>query len=101
MSGEILTGTTLGPHVTLYHDGEGAVFSIKNTSGYGSGLPIEFNEFGGSFSRWRSSYRPRARWHWAVRTCCDLLCGRKRTHRSRPMPALFWVTAPTPSISLG
>lgn len=49
MSGEILTGTTLGPHVTLYHDGEGAVFSIKNTSGYGSGLPIEFNEFGGSF----------------------------------------------------
>ncbi|MEO1919611.1 MAG: hypothetical protein ABGW81_07890 [Paracoccaceae bacterium] len=26
MSGEILTGTTLGPHVTLHCDGEGAVF---------------------------------------------------------------------------
>ena len=49
ISGTILTGTALGPHVTLHHGGDGAQFSIQQTDDYGTGLVFDFGEFAGDF----------------------------------------------------
>jgi len=49
VSGNILTGTALGPHVTLHHDGNGAQFSIQQTDDYGKGLVFEFADFTSDF----------------------------------------------------
>lgn len=49
ISGNILTGTSLGPHVTLHHEGDGAKFSVQQPDDYGSGLVFEFSEFTGDY----------------------------------------------------
>ena len=49
ISGNILTGTALGPHVTLHHGGDGAQFSIRQTDDYGTGLVFEFEDFASNF----------------------------------------------------
>ena len=49
ISGTILTGTSLGPHVTLHHEGDGATFSIQQPDDYGGGLVFEFSEFSGDY----------------------------------------------------
>lgn len=49
ISGNILTGTTLGPHVTLHHGGDGAQFAIRQTDDYGTGLVFDFDEFTSDF----------------------------------------------------
>ncbi len=48
-SGNILTGTVLGPHVTLHHGGDGAQFSIEQTDDYGAGLVFNFADFSSDF----------------------------------------------------
>ncbi len=47
--GNILTGTVLGPHVTLHHGGDGAQFSIEQTDDYGTGLVFDFADFSSDF----------------------------------------------------
>ena len=49
ISGNILTGTALGPNVTLHHDGDGAQFSIQQTDDYGTGLVFDFGDFTSDF----------------------------------------------------
>ncbi len=49
ISGNILTGTALGPHVTLHHGGDGAQFSIQQTDDYGTGLVFDFGDFESDF----------------------------------------------------
>ena len=49
ISGNILTGTALGPHVTLHHGGVGAQFSIQQTDDYGTGLVFDFGDFKSGF----------------------------------------------------
>ena len=49
ISGNILTGTTLGPHVTLHHGGGGSQFSIQQTDDYGTGLTFDFEGFTSDF----------------------------------------------------
>ncbi len=49
ISGNILTGTALGPHVTLHHGGDGAQFSIQQPDDYGTGLAFEFGDFTSDF----------------------------------------------------
>jgi hypothetical protein len=49
ISGNILTGTTLGPNVTLHHGGDGAQFSIQQTDDYGAGLVFDFGDFASDF----------------------------------------------------
>ena len=49
ISGNILTGTTLGPHVTLHHGGDGAQFSVQQTEDYGAGLVFDFGDFESDF----------------------------------------------------
>jgi hypothetical protein len=49
ISGNILTGTALGPHVTLHHGGDGAQFSIQQTDDYGAGLIFDFGNFPSDF----------------------------------------------------
>ena len=46
MSGVILTGTDLGPNVTLHHSGAGDAFSVQRS---GAGLIFDFPEFNGDF----------------------------------------------------
>lgn len=49
ISGTILTGTSLGPHVTLHHAGDGAKFSVRQPDEYSGGLVFEFSEFTGDY----------------------------------------------------
>jgi len=49
VSGNILTGTALGPHVTLHHNGDGSQFSIEQTEDYGTGLIFDFAGFTSDF----------------------------------------------------
>lgn len=49
ISGTILTGTSLGPQVTLHHEGDGATFSIQQPDDYGDGLVFEFSDFTGDY----------------------------------------------------
>lgn len=49
ISGQILTGTSLGPHVTLHHDGDNLAFSIQRPDDYGTGLLFEFGDFPNGF----------------------------------------------------
>jgi len=47
--GNIMTGTALGPQVTLHHGGDGSQFSIRQTDDYGAGLVFDFGDFAGAF----------------------------------------------------
>lgn len=49
VSGNILTGSSLGPHVTLHHEGDGAQFSVQRPDDYATGLIFEFTNFTGDF----------------------------------------------------
>jgi hypothetical protein len=49
ISGKILTGTSLGPDVTLHHEGDAATFSVRRPDDYGAGLVFEFSEFKGDY----------------------------------------------------
>lgn len=49
ISGKILTGTSLGQHVTLHYEGEGVSFTIQRPEDYGTGLVFEFGEFVGDY----------------------------------------------------
>ncbi len=49
ISGNILTGTMLGTHVTLHHGGDGAQFAIEQTDDYGAGLVFDFGDFASDF----------------------------------------------------
>lgn len=49
LSGKILTGTSLGPYVTLHHESDGAEFSIQRPEDYGTGLVFEFSGFAGDY----------------------------------------------------
>ena len=45
ISGNILTGTMLGPHVTVHHDGDGAQLSIGQADDYGKGVGFDVGDF--------------------------------------------------------
>lgn len=47
--GDILSGTELGPLVTLHHDGDGAALSIRRPEQDASALDINFDGFEGGF----------------------------------------------------
>ena len=47
--GDILSGTELGPLVTLHHDGEGEAINIRRPDSDASALDFHFNEFQGGF----------------------------------------------------
>lgn len=49
IAGHILTGTELGPHVSLHHEVEGAEFAIERPEDYGTGLVFDFSDFSGTF----------------------------------------------------
>ena len=49
ISGQILTGTSLGPNVTLHHDGDESAFSIQRPDDYCVGLQFEFGDFPNGF----------------------------------------------------
>jgi hypothetical protein len=49
LSGNLLTGTSLGPHVTLHHESDGATISIQRPDDYGTGLVFEFSDFAGDY----------------------------------------------------
>lgn len=50
LAGKVLTGTELGPLVTLHHDAANAEMTIRAPEGAENGLDIEFNSFAGSFA---------------------------------------------------
>ncbi|MHA1127433.1 MAG: DUF6478 family protein [Alphaproteobacteria bacterium] len=49
MLGAILTGTNLGPNVTVHHSGEGETFSIQRPDDYSDGLVFDFPDFNADF----------------------------------------------------
>lgn len=49
MRGQIVSGTELGPLVTLHHDGENAAFTIQRPENGDAGLNFDFATFSGSF----------------------------------------------------
>ena len=49
MSGAILTGTSLGPNITVHHSGEGEAFSVQRPDDYSDGLEFDFPDFTADF----------------------------------------------------
>ena len=49
ISGRVLTGTSVGPNVTLHHDGDETAFSIQRPDDCGTGLLFEFGDFPNGF----------------------------------------------------